>query len=115
MLRITEEQMQKLDQLTRDRGNRRIAEYVAERFPHAFAGYDEARKIAVIERMREAAAAFGFERDDHIGTYIDLFVMYGPGFESQPWAASILNDPDLSPAAKVFALKRRVSASGVEV
>ena len=115
MLQITKAQMQIFSQQVRNEGNHRIANYVGRRFPQAFNGYNEERKIAVIERMRSAAAVFGLERDDHIGTYIDLFLMYGPGFESQAWAAPILGDTRISPQAKILALKRRVRASGVEI
>jgi hypothetical protein len=114
-MQISATQMQVLDEHRRDAGNRRIAAYVAERFPQAFAGRDEPQKIAVIERMREAAAPFGFERDDHLGSYIVLYLMYGPGFESQPWAATVLGNALLSPQEKIRTLERRVRAAGVEL
>lgn len=114
-MRISATQMQVLDERRRGEGNRRIAAYVDERFPQAFAGREQAQKVAVIERMREAAAAFGFERDDHLGAYIVLYLMYGPGFESQPWAASVLGNTLLSPQEKIRTLERRVRAAGAKV
>jgi hypothetical protein len=108
-------QMQVLDEHRRADGNRRIAAYVDERFPQAFAGRDEPQKAAVIERMREAAAVFGFERDDHLGTYIVLHLMYGVGFESQPWAAPVLGNALLGPQEKIRTLERRVRAAGASL
>jgi hypothetical protein len=114
-MQLSAKQMQVLDQHARDEGNRRIAAYVESRFPQAFADRDDEQKALVIERMREAAAPFGLDRDDHVGTYIVLHLMYGAGFESQPWAASVLENTELTPQAKIRALERRVGAAGIEL
>jgi hypothetical protein len=115
MLQISQSQMQALNETAHDKRNRRIADYVDIRFPQVFDDYDEKRKMGVIERMRSAADEFGLKRDDHVGSYIDLFLMYGAGFESQAWAAPILRNRQLSPELKILALKRRVHASGVAI
>jgi hypothetical protein len=41
--------------------------------------------------------------------------MYGPGFETQPWAASVLGNALLSPQEKIRTLERRVRAAGARV
>lgn len=114
-MQITARQIRQLDQGARDEGNRRIAAYIGMRFPPAFAGRDEPQQIAIVERMREAAATWGFERDDHIGTYIALHLMYGAGFVSQPWAAPVLRDMRRSPVVKMRTLVRRVRAAGIDL
>lgn len=111
-MQISAQQMRALDERRRQAGNRRLATYVEERFPGVFADRDDAQRLAAIERMREAAAAFGFERDDHVGWYIVLHLMYGPGFASQPWAETVLRDPVLGPQKKIRTLERRVRRAG---
>ncbi|MCG2594425.1 hypothetical protein LZ009_16735 [Ramlibacter sp. XY19] len=111
-MRLSVQQMQVLSEHAREAGNRRVAAYVDARFPQVFAGRDDAQRCAAVERMRESAAAFGLERDDHLGSYIVLHLMYGPGFEKQEWAAPVLANSLLSPQEKIRTLERRVRAAG---
>ena len=114
-MRLNAQQMQVLEEHAREAANRRVAAYVDARFPQAFADRSDTQRCAVVERMRQAAAAFGIERDDHLGSYIVLHVMYGPGFETQDWAAPVLGNALLGPGEKIRTLERRVRAAGGQV
>lgn len=113
MLAIRSEQIQAFVPVLRQRANEQLAAYARRRFPDLFAESDDEKLMTLAEEVRAAAEAYGFEQDDHVATFLDLWVMYGSGFPQSPWAAPILLNAYLWPDEKIGRLRQRVEQSGI--
>jgi hypothetical protein len=91
-----------------NRANSDLAVYARRRFPDRFKDTAEPVLIKIAEEVRTRAAAEGFDREDHVATFLDLIGMYGsdfprrtsiPGLRSIPaslrwmWAATRVSTP----------------------
>ena len=108
-------QMGALADDARDRANSDLAAYARRRFPTRFADTPEEVLLKIAEEVRKRAAAEGFEREDHVSTFLDLTVMYGSDFPRSDWASPILNNEGLDAHHKMLSLRNRVEQSGVKL
>jgi hypothetical protein len=107
-------QKEKLAEDTLRRANEELAGYARRRFPSRFENTAQPVLLKIVEEIRTRAAAHGFEREDHVATFLDLTVMYGSDFPESLWAQPILTNESLDPAHKISALTNQVEQSGVK-
>ena len=112
---IRADQMGDLAGNARQRANAGLADYARRRFPDRFGATPDNVLIRIAEEVRRRAAADGFEREDHVATYLDLTVMYGAEFGKSAWAAPILANEEYTPDQRIAALQVRVEESGVKL
>jgi len=112
MLTIRDEQFKALSagHLERD-----LVRYLRQRFPTTLAQKSDADLQEIGQASREIGARHGITDDRDIGTIADLTVMYGQGFESEPWAAEVLGDSMLAGPDKTEILRQRVKAAGTRM
>jgi hypothetical protein len=114
---IQSEQKNALAQDALRRANEALAAYARRRFPSLFEKTAQEVLLKMVQeiRTRAGAGAGGFDREDHIATYLDLTVMYGSDFPESNWAKPILTSPSLSPEHKISALTSQVEETGVKL
>lgn len=112
---IRPKQMSDLADDAQSRADRELAAYARRRFPTRFADTEEEVLLKIVNEVRKNAAAEGFEREDHVSTFLDLTVMYGSGFPQSDWAAPILTNESLDPEAKMLSLTHRLEENGVKL
>ncbi len=111
---IRSEQKEELGDDVHRRANNELAAYARRRFPSRFEKTPLPVLLKIAEEVRSRAAAEGFEREDHIATFLDLTVMYGSDFPASAWAQPILTNASLDPDQKISALTNQVEQSGVK-
>jgi hypothetical protein len=81
-----------------------IAAHVQEYFPDRYRSLGLPAVRTLITQTLKKALEYGFVNDGHLCQLVDLAVVFGPGFDSDPgtpWAARILTDESLSPALRM--------------
>ena len=112
MLTIRDEQFKALSASHLDRD---MVRYLRQRYPTTLAQKSDADLYQIGQASREIGGRHGITDDQDIGTVADLVVMYGPSFESQPWAAEVLSDSMLAGPRKTEILRQRVKAAGTRI
>jgi hypothetical protein len=112
---IRSDQMGTLADSSRSRANSELAAYARRRFPTRFADTQEEVLLKIADEVRTRAAAEGFEREDHVSTFLDLTVMYGSNFPQSDWAAPVLSNASLDAERKMLSLTNQVEQSGVKL
>lgn len=103
MLTIRREQWDLFAKADVERFEDWVHDHVRKFFPAQYRTAGESRIRELIRNGRERAAAHGFMRKRDVCQYIDLMVVLGRDFDSDPalpWAASILQKPR-DPVAKM--------------
>ena len=98
MLIIREEQMNLFERTALDRYKRGLVPHIREHFPK-HAGYlGDDGLIEVIEPGIARAGEYGFESQRDLCLFVDLTIMLGAGFDTDPllpWAAGVLHDLEI--------------------
>lgn len=95
---IRSEQIDVLEVHQWDRFRQRVIAHLHEDFEALL----EQRKLdyaginLLVEEGVEHAETYGISGEDDVTRFIEYLVEYGEGFDSVPWAASVLKDPALS-------------------
>jgi hypothetical protein len=111
MLKIRDEQMQAFEQAALNERENRLLEYLKEFFPthYQILGEDQARKL--IDLGVDQAKTYAITVDRELCLYINLMLMIGSGFDTDPqlpWAAEILgNSASTNISGKVKRLYNR--------
>lgn len=118
MIVIRREQMEALSKASQRDFESRMIKHLKEFFPEECRRAGDERVLAAIRQGIVRAATYGITMEADVARYIDLSVVLGLDFDSGrrwPWAKTILNKPDLTPATKLWALMdqtRRAAAAG---
>jgi hypothetical protein len=103
MLHIRNEQMQAFEQVALKRFKDSMVEHIKKNFPKPI---ELAGEQAVRETVRlglDRSKAYGLKTEHEICLYVDLMIMLGTGFDTDPqlpWAAATLNDETVSSSVK---------------
>jgi hypothetical protein len=112
---IRSEQKSVLAEDALNRANEALVVYARRRFPSLYGQTAPDVLLKRVQQIRTRAGAAGFDREDHIATFLDLTVMYGSDFPESAWARPILTNSSLNPEHKMFALTSQVEATGVKL
>ncbi|MHC4111574.1 MAG: hypothetical protein ACYSUY_10885 [Planctomycetota bacterium] len=94
MLKIRKEQYEELGKISLKRFEDSVVEHIREFFPEQYDALGEAVVRKVIEYGVDRAEAHGFETEPDVNMYIDLMLLLGSNFDTDPqlpWAAEILH------------------------
>lgn len=95
MLKIRKEQYEELGKISLKRFEDSMVEHIKEFFPENYDVLGEAVVRNVIEYGVDRAEAHGFETEPDVNMYIDLMLLLGSNFDTDPqlpWAAEILQE-----------------------
>ena len=109
------EQMGDLTSGAQRRADTEMVDYARRRFPTKFAQTPQETMMRIVKEIRNRAAGDGFEREDHVASYLDFTVMYGPDFSRSEWAQPILENDAYNVDQKIQALSTRVEETGVKL
>ena len=111
-MQLNKRQLAKLDAWALDCANSRLVQWLKRRYPAQCSQLGDAELLAFVVAQRAQAASYEVKREDNVATFLDLAVMYGPGFPQQLWAAdalaSKLHGPD-----KMAILRARIENNDV--
>lgn len=83
---------------------RQILDHLAEFFPDHCETLRPAALRAHVEQAIAQARSHGLTEGPHLCLFVDLVFLFGHDFDSQPWAAGILRDPELAAKREVQAI-----------
>jgi hypothetical protein len=109
MLTIRKEQMAAFARSAVERFEEDLAVSLRDNWPTICARLTEDRLTATIKHGVARAAFYGISSENGIFRYLNLMFLLGIDFDIDPkfeWAASILQDPSLSPSLKLDLLVR---------
>jgi len=95
MLKIRKEQYEELGKVSLKRFEDSMVEHIREFFPEQYDALGETVVRNVIEYGVDRAEAHGFETEPDVNMYIDLMLLLGSNFDTDPqlpWAAEILQE-----------------------
>ena len=95
MLRIREEQYEELGKVSLKQFADSMVKHIREFFPEQYDALGEPIVRNVIEYGVERAEAHGFENEPDVSMYIDLMLLLGSNFDTDPqlpWAAETLQE-----------------------
>lgn len=98
MLRIRKEQYEELGKISLKRFEDSMVKHIREFFPEHYECLGEPVVLNVIEYGVDRAEAHGFETEPDVNMYIDLMLLLGSHFDTDPqlpWAAAILGDESI--------------------
>ena len=81
-----------------------IAAHVQEYFPDRYRRLGLPAVRTLITQTVKKALEYGFVDDGHLCQFVDLAIVFGSGFDTDPgipWASQILGDESLSPALRM--------------
>src|SRR5215471_10933535 len=101
-LRIRQEQMNVFSDYMHKSFARRAALYLRESHPHATDSMTVAELHEFIDSGVDRAARHSFTRENEIGVFLELMLLFGVDFDhTTGWAAEILQNPKLSAAERL--------------
>ena len=103
MLRIRKEQYEELGKISLKRFEDSMVEHIKEFFPEKYEALGETVVRNVIEDGVDRAEAHGFETEPDVSMYIDLMLLLGSNFDTDPqlpWAAEILQEESTEDESK---------------
>lgn len=99
MLKIRKEQYEELGKISLKRFEDSMVEHIKEFFPENYDALGEAVVRNVIEYGVDRAEAHGFETEPDVNMYIDLMLLLGSHFDTDPqlpWVTAILEDETIA-------------------
>ena len=111
-MQFDNKQLTRLDALVVDRANSRMVQWLKRRYPVQCSRLGDAELLAFVVAQRSKAASYKVEREDNVATFMDLAIMYGPGFPQQLWATDVLSSKLHGPD-KMAILRARIESAGV--
>jgi hypothetical protein len=104
-LRIREEQMNVFSDYMNKSFVSRVVQYLRERHPNAADSMTAVELHEFIESGVDRAARYSLIRENEIGVFLELMLLFGMDFDHKTdWAAEVLQNPDLSVAEKLTRL-----------
>jgi hypothetical protein len=82
----------------------RMVEYLRGRHAKAVAGLSADDLLALVRRLSERARSYGANGFPAAAQFLELAMMFGADFGSEPWAAAILSEAGSPFEAKVARL-----------
>jgi hypothetical protein len=102
MLVIRRKQMQVFDDFMQKGFEDRMVDYLFTRFPDACASKGQAFVREAIREGIERSMSYGVTAEYDVARYIDLMFRISNDFDTKaPWAAQILENPDLDSSSKM--------------
>ena len=98
MLKIRKEQYEELGKISLKRFEDSMVEHIREFFTEQYDALGESVVRKVIEYGVDRAEAHGFETEPDVNMYIDLMLLLGSNFDTDPqlpWAAEILQEESM--------------------
>jgi len=104
-LRIREEQMNVFSDYMNKSFASRAAQYLRESCPDAANSMTAVELHKFIDTGVDRAARYSLIREDEIGVFLELMLLFGMDFDHKTdWAAEVLQNPDLSAAERLNTL-----------
>jgi len=104
-LRIREEQMNVFSDYMNKSFASRAAQYLRESCPDAANSMTAVELQQFIDTGVDRAARYSLIREDEIGVFLELMLLFGMDFDHKTdWAAEVLQNPDLSAAERLNTL-----------
>jgi hypothetical protein len=104
MLVIRSEQIEALEEQMMKGFEDRMVSYLARHFPDSWAALGEAAVRESIQKGIERSGSYDITTEYDVARYIELMHLFSEDFDTSPetpWAASVLEDPDLGPFVKM--------------
>lgn len=101
MLKIRKEQYEELGKVSLKRFEDSMVEHIREFFPEQYDALGETVIRKVIEYGVDRAETHGFETEPDVNLYLDLMLLLGSNFDTDPqlpWVASVLDNESIDTA-----------------
>lgn len=108
MLRLSLDQMRRLDRMSEPSRNAALVDYARCRFGSHLKAATGDQLLEAVTESRRLASSWGVFAEPDVATILDLAILYGGGFGELEWAADILNCAEREGAEKIEALRARV-------
>jgi hypothetical protein len=110
MLKIQQDQIDRMRQGRREQFASKIAEYIARELPDVRASLGEPGLLAAVQAGVTRAVAYLFETHRDVALYVIMTFLTGVDMDKDPllpWVHTLLTNEKLSPSDRVMALSQR--------
>ena len=114
-LTVSTRQLAAITAVLEDQEDAMLLSYATERFPAILVPGSAECNTEWIKSVRMKAKRYGIKRGRNLAVFIDLTIMYGPGFSEAEWAADTLRSKSCSEAEKINILKAKLEAQGITI